>query len=726
MERLKIIDYNYSKNPQISLLSENEKEEAIINLFTSIQQKCLSYVENADLLVFDRIQIIKSLFIKRGPPFTPFSSTISNIYTEVYAFYHSTSKYNINIVNETLIIDYPCLGSIVEIIVKILDPIINNKKFSKILEKKILKRDFSDTPNKVLWGKTLKEHLEALNKVTSVTFILTSKEFDKDINLSSVILFIIFFHILFPSVSSIGIDLNVISVSGMERNENNPYKFVPNNITKFASKRINTFLSNIFLCELIEKYKKLNKLQIYQDESYANEWIDIYNKQWKDINFQFENYNLPVTKIMCIDVLKEITIEFNLLDPILFKSLNEILVKNSSLQVIQIIFFPIEGNFSLRKIYVNNQFYEKVNSSNKKKIDKNDLEICYPYVSDLKAPKSTISEDKILKYLFDSFSDNLNNLQLILSQRIKYLTALKLDLSPYSFVSMYDTFNSALFVFAMNVLHLIQLADNLIDFSIISNNDNCTNTHLFKKIRSVYPVDVDFSHTKLKNFEIGIKNFHIFLPLDKFPKNELRHLKFQNVSIEDFKIISEYFYKNRKKYKKIRKIEITMDFSMEPVGAEICNFFNGRIPQNVRVVKIKIENEIVIHRLIKMIKNIYDDIANLKSKLFISFEGHIQELEIWKKTSNFYSQAGGLIRQYLTKHKIIFYPHYINLTTIDISIINLPKNTKYYAFIRAFEKKYLKKNKKPLQLPPAKKINLYTSVFTFLNGKNITLRINVD
>ena len=127
-----------------------------------------------------------------------------------------------------------------------------------------------------------------------------------------------------------------------------------------------------------------------------------------------------------------------------------------------------------------------------------------------------------------------------------------------------------------------------------------------------------------------------------------------------------------------------------------------------------------------MIKNIYDDIANLKSKLFISFEGHIQELEIWKKTSNFYSQAGGLIRQYLTKHKIIFYPHYINLTTIDISIINLPKNTKYYAFIRAFEKKYLKKNKKPLQLPPAKKINLYTSVFTFLNGKNITLRINVD
>ena len=380
----------------------------------------------------------------------------------------------------------------------------------------------------------------------------------------------------------------------------------------------------------------------------------------------------------------------------------------------------------MRKIYVNNQFYEKVNSSNKKKVDKNDLEICYPYVSDLKAPKSTISEDKILKYLFDSFSDNLNNLQLILSQRIKYLTALKLDLSPYSFVSLYDTFNSALFVFAINVLHLIQLADNLIDFSIISNNDNCINTHLFKKIRSVYPVDVDFSHTKLKNFEIGIKNFHNFLPLDKFPKNELRHLKFHNVSIEDFKIISEYFYKNRKKYKRIRKIEITMDFSMEPVGAEICNFFNGRIPQNVRIVKIKIENEIVIHRLIKMIKNIYDDIANLKSKLFISFEGHIQELEIWKKTSNFYSQAGGLIRQYLTKHKIVFYLHYINLTTIDISIINLPKNMKYYAFIRAFEKKYLKKNKKPLQLPQAKKINLYTSVFTFLNGKNITLRINVD
>ena len=83
-----------------------------------------------------------------------------------------------------------------------------------------------------------------------------------------------------------------------------------------------------------------------------------------------------------------------------------------------------------------------------------------------------------------------------------------------------------------------------------------------------------------------------------------------------------------------------MDFSMEPVGAEICNFFNGRIPQNVRIVKIKVENEIVIHRLIKMIKNIYDDIANLKSKLFISFEGHIQELEIWKKTSTFYSQAG--------------------------------------------------------------------------------------
>lgn len=727
MERPKIINFDYSKNPQMSLLSENEKDEAIINLFSSIQQKCLTYVENADLLVFDRISEIKDLFIKKGPPFTPFSSIIANIYYKVYPIYHSTSKYNINIVNDSLIIDYPCLRSIVEIIVKILDPLFkNDAKFCSILEKKILKRDFSDTPNIVVWGKTLKQHIKELNKVTNVTFILTSREFDKDINIPSVILFIIFFHILFSSVNSIGIDLNVISVSGMERIESNPYKFVPNNILKFAFKRENIFLANTFLSELIEKYKKLNKLQIYQDESYANEWLDIYNKQWKDINFQFENYNLPVTKIMCIDMLKEITIEFNLLDPILFRSLNEILVKNSNLQVIQIIFFPIKANFSLRKIYINNQFYEKVNLCNKKRIDKNDYVICYPYLSDLKAPKTIMSEDKILKYLFDSFSDNLNSLQLILSQRIKYLTAFKLDLSPYSFVKLYDTFNSALFVFVMNALRLIQLSETLVEFSIINNNDNYINTHLLKKIHSLYPTDIDFSSTKLKTFEIGIQNFHSFLPLDKFPKNELKHLKFQYISFEDFKLISEYFYKNRKKFKKLGKMEIMLDFSMEPVSTELCNFFHGRIPQNVSILKIKIENEILIHRLAKIIKNIYNDIDNLKSQLFIYFEGHIQELEIWKKTSKFYSQAGGLIKQYLTKHKIVFYLHYINLTTIDISIISLPKNTKYYAFIRAFEKKYLKKNKRPLLLPQTEKINLYTRVFTFINGKNITLQINVD
>lgn len=725
MEKPKVIVYNHSKAEPISYYPEIELEQRIIELYTLIKKKCLTYVENADLLSFEKINNIKDLFKKRGPPHTPLSSNIANLYDVLYPLFHDKSKNNIYIVQDSLVIDYPCLRSIVEIIIKMLDPWINKKEFPDMLENKLLKRNFSDVPNSILWGVSLQYHLKLLGRVTNVTFKLSNREFDKDINLNIIILFAIFFNIIFQSVHSTGINLNINSINRIYKKETNPYKISIDNSKKYGSKFNNVFIANYIVAQLIERSKKISKLKIVQDDSYISEALLVYQASWNNITFDFNEYNLIFTKLMCLNALKEVNVNVNILDPMLFTSLNELIVNNNNLEILNITFFPMNKNLSFRKLYVNYLFYMKNKELNKNE-DKIKGEIVYPYINSLANPKMIIPEEKIPLCLYDSFAEHLKDLQLILSNAIANLTSLEVDATPYLEISKYDEFNTSLFIFIYNILTFVKRGSNLKHLTLECKNNTNKYDYLCEKLPLLNNGKIDLSNSNLASIIIGLYNFSRLLPLERFPKKELRYIGLENLSLEDLENFNEYCISHRDSFPKLEKIEFVFDYMMESLSKELVRIFSGALPKKLMILKIKIENEIEFKKIIKIIKKLYEDFDNLNPKLTITFEGYIQEFEIYKKKYSFIRKVSGMLKQTLSKYKITYIVHFMNFYSFKIRIIKLPKTPSYYSVISSFEKAYKRRNKSEMKIDAFNKKRIYSNIFNYMNGKSISMIVNAD
>ena len=725
MDKPKVIIYEHRKAEPISNYPEQELEQRIIELYTLIKKKCLTYVENADLLSFEKIYNIKNLFKKRGPPHTPLSSNIANLYDVLHPLFHGESKNNINIVHNSLVIDYPCLKSIVEIIIKMLAPWINKKEFPDMLENKLLKRNFPDDPNSILWKESLQLHLTRLGRVTNVTFKLSNREFDKNIELNIIILFAIFFNIIFQSVHSTGINLNIHSINRRYKKETNPYKISIDNTQKYGANFNDIFIANYIVAQLIERSKKINKLKIVQDDSYISEVLSVYQSSWNNITFDFNEYNLVFTKLMCLTALKEVNINVNILDPMLFTSLNELIVNNNNLELLNITFFPMNKYLSFRKLYVNYLFYSKNKELNKSE-EKIKGEIVYPYINSLGNPKMIIPEEKIPLCLYDSFAEHLKDLQLILSNAITNLSSLEVDATPYLEISKYDEYNTSLFIFIYNILSFVKGGRSLKHLTLECKNNTNKYDFLCEKLPLLNNGKIDLSNSNLASIILGIYNFSRLLPLERFPKKELRYIGLENLSLEDLENFNEYCISHRDSFPKLEKVEFVFDYMIESLSKEIVRIFSGALPKQLKLLKIKIENEIEFKKIIKIIKKLYEDFDNLDPKLAITFEGCIQEFEIYKKKFSFIRKVSGMLKQTLSKNKISYNVKFMNFYSFKIRIIKLPKTPSYYYVISSFEKAYKRRNKSEMKIDAFNKQKIYSNIFNFMNGKSISMIVNTD
>ena len=113
-------------------------------------------------------------------------------------------------------------------------------------------------------------------------------------------------------------------------------------------------------------------------------------------------------------------------------------------------------------------------------------------------------------------------------------------------------------------------------------------------------------------------------------------------------------------------------------------------------------------------------------KILITFEGYIQEFEIYKKKFSFIRKVSGMLKQTLSKNKISYNVKFMNFYSFKIRIIKLPKTPSYYYVISSFEKAYKRRNKSEMKIDAFNKQKIYSNIFNFMNGKSISMIVNTD
>ena len=139
------------------------------------------------------------------------------------------SNINLEIENKKLRVDYFCIKSISNDIIRLLKTIVDKKDYQKILvelfDQNNLNRSIDD--KKKDSSLNLKQISDKFNNVEEISFELSDKK-DENFEINNILLFYFFYKLLFPKVNSIIINLDLIQLSEKYNQLKNPYNFDDN------------------------------------------------------------------------------------------------------------------------------------------------------------------------------------------------------------------------------------------------------------------------------------------------------------------------------------------------------------------------------------------------------------------------------------------------------------------------------------------------------------------
>ena len=750
MDDVNILSYEFNvldegnSPPVIKLLDENEKRVKTIEIYSPIKQNLCLYMENKESYTVEKLKCMEHLYALRPPPYEPISSRIANIYERLRSYHCKDANHNkdnityLNRNKQSLKLDYPCLLSITEVIFAILNTIINKNNFSEIVEKPMFKQKTFNFLNKshTLWGRPLISIITELNHVKEIHFCISSNKHDKEILCEEMFLFSQFYSLLFKTVTMITVNLNVIKINSVFIDDKNPYKITKDSILKFQQSCNNVILSNYILTSLIEQYSRLESLTVILDDSYIYELDSILGKEigveWNEFALNGQIY---ITKLMSIENNHSINLKINSLDPLLFKSINGMIVNNDrNLDSITLELFPKRNAFSLRKILFNyNCLYQnkEINKNIEHEFTEEDKMIEWNYTRELKhASKLLIKEERIPKYLYNEFSTNLSDLQIILSNGAQFLKTLDIDISPYKLLTQFDYYNSLIIVFVLNILEIVSHTKDMQTFFLIANTLEPNYEGLINNIKRIKKEIPNLNNTSIRKLCLDIPNISNIIPFNNFPKNTLEQLILDSLCEKDFKLFQEHLMTCHKEYKCIEKLEISLDYLLNDITTTLNSFFKSSIPRTLKKLAIKTENPITLNDLQCNVLSLYNQMNVMKHNFDVSYKGSITEFERFKGTERFASNVKAMLFDELKKQKVRSFCKVISNYEMEVCLIKYAKwNAKVHPYIiKGFEGRMNKKKKSTIKnlYTNQNKMKIYSNIFLFLSVQKTSIQIQLS
>ena len=744
-----IIIYN-KENKKIEIIPKEKKDNEITNKITNIQQCNINFTLNLfnlfsphKLLLFKNIMKNK-IIIKEELSNDEKYKYIELLYNNLQN-YLEIKKCNIEISDKkTLHLNINSFKSLTEFYMKIIFQIIRNKlNLKECINKMINDGEFKTfISNEKIWNKTLYDYISYFKNIEFISFSLSDNYENFEIEI--ILLFYYFYGFLFKEVNRFYINLNI-------KNNYNSYQISKTKLVESVEKNENLIISNLILINIISKNGKLKELFISLDDSNMNEFYSIFTKQFENDfinNINIFESSLYFKNLMYLNSIEKLSFEFVSLDPMLFIQNNELILRfYNHLTHLKLIFFPYKNNkINFRKILFNHNFFKFKG----KNIDNNinnyvDSIIIHENKSSIKI----LNEEKIPKFLFDLFIENLNTLRMTLDLLIISfkLESLEININPYPILEKYDLYTINIIFFIYNILLSLKNSQKFKKFSIECYNINNVKNIVNKIKRSLINnnsdnnninkiYEIDFSkNEKISELHFNLKNISYFFTFDKLPYINLKNLSLENLDYFELKEYNNFFIKEKTKFINLKFLKISVNDYFEYNKDEILIFFSYALPLYLEKLIFTFQVDITVSFFINIIDGFYknEKIFSIQKNFFLFFS--IQELIPFKQRESFQKQTIKFFENKLIKNNILYKILFQNVSNnnlinnnnniIILELYKFLKNPYFINIIFCF-KKILKKtntNNRIIQETDFKKI--FTNIFLFMGLRKYIFNINI-
>ena len=530
--------------------------------------KIEDYLDN--ICCLEKMKLYESIFGDRSK----FGKNLNNLNAEraelikiISNQIGSENPYNLNFQNnkKKLVIDYLCLTSIANVIQKILRSIVNPNDFIHSIEEVIDKQNFCSIMNSEIWGYPLMQIKNELNQVTELTFKLSGNN-DDEFEINYMLLFYYFYKALFPNVTSITIDFNLIQINKKYSELKNPTDFKDTKIKEISKNFDNLFLAYFLLtCIISLSNDSLEKLKIKSPESYISENNHIIGKEYANKAYKEkipkEKGFILIKKLMKIKTIKQLSFSINSLDKYLFKEILNFIALHREIEKLELNLFYKKTVFNKRKIFFNyfrGQEYFEIDPN---LIDKFGI-IYYPYINKFGDDiMNVLDEDKILDSIYPIFKKNLNHLKILLNQYIISLKEFHLDISPYDELSKFESYNVEIILFILVILFSFEKSQIIESIKLkCSNIEYLYVSHIMKKINNlITPKLIDLSKCEnLKNISIEMQGISLLFDFGLLPFDSLEKLELSISCLKDMEKISAFFKNHKHDFINLKQLNLSL------------------------------------------------------------------------------------------------------------------------------------------------------------------------
>ena len=741
-----IIIYN-KENKKIEIIPKEKKDNEITNKLTNIQQCNINFTLNLfnlfsphKLLLFKNIMKNK-IIIKEELSNDEKYKYIEHLYNNLQN-YLEIKNCNIEINDKkTLHLNINSFKSLTEFYMKIIFQINKNKlNLKECINKMIIDGEYKTfISNEKIWNKTLYDYISYFKSIEFISFSLSDNFENFEIEI--ILLFYYLYDFLFKEVNKFYINLNI-------KNNYNSYQISKTKLVEFNEKNENLIISNLILINIISKNEKLKELFISLDDSNMNEFYSIFTKQFENDflnNITIFESSLYFKNFMYLNSIEKLSCEFVSLDPMLFIQNNELILRfYNHLTDLKLFLFPYKNNkINFRKILFNHNCLKFKG----KPIDNNinnyvDSMIIHENKSSIKI----LNEEKIPKFLFDLFLENLNTLRMTLDLLILSfkLESLEININPYPILEKYDLYTINIIFFIYNILLSLKNSQKFKIFSIECYNINNVKNIVNKIKRSLINSDnnninktyeIDFSkNEKISELHFNLKNISHFFTFDKLPYINLKILSLENLDYFELIEYNNFFIKEKTKFINLKILKISVNDYFDYNKDEILIFFSSALPLYLEKLTFIFQVDITISFFINIINGFYknEKIFSIQKNFFLFFS--IQELIPFKQRESFQKQTIKFFENKLIKNNILYKISFQNNSNnnlinnnniIILQLYKFLKNPYFINIIFCFNKILQKTNTNNRIIQETNFKKIFTNIFLFMGLRKYIFNINI-
>ena len=743
-----IIIYN-KENKKIEIVPKEKKDNEITNKITNIQQCNINFTLNLfnfflphKLLLFKNIMKNK-IIIKEELSNDEKYKYIEHLYNNLQN-YLEIKNCNIEINdNKTLHLNINSFKSLTEFYMKIIFQINKNKlNLKECINKMIIDGEYKTfISNEKIWNKTLYDYISYFKSIEFISFSLSDNFENFEIEI--ILLFYYLYDFLFKEVNKFYINLNI-------KNIYNSYQISKTKLIEFNEKNENLIISNLILINIISKNEKLKELFISLDDSNMNEFYSIFTKQFENDllnNITIFESSLYFKNFMYLNSIEKLSCEFVSLDPMLFIQNNELILRfYNHLTDLKLFLFPYKNNkINFRKILFNHNFLKFKG----KPIDNNinnyvDSMIIHENKSSIKI----LNEEKIPKFLFDLFLENLNTLRMTLDLLILSfkLESLEININPYPILEKYDLYTINIIFFIYNILLSLKNSQKFKIFSIECYNINNVKNIVNKIKRSLInnnsdnnninkTYEINFSENeKISELHFNLKNISHFFTFDKLPYINLKILSLENLDYFELIEYNNFFIKEKTKFINLKILKISVNDYFDYNKDEILIFFSSALPLYLEKLTFIFQVDITISFFINIINGFYknEKIFSIQKNFFLFFS--IQELIPFKQRESFQKQTIKFFENKLIKNNILYKISFQNNSNnnlinnnniIILQLYKFLKNPYFINIIFCFNKILQKTNTNNRIIQETNFKKIFTNIFLFMGLRKYIFNINI-